>query len=136
MLKSHEFQYGVDDRRIDSLQFSEQSNTHFVYHDMNELIETRRDLLKEMVTRFFEEQKPRLEILDSYSKGQNYTTLAGRRRIEDNKSDYRVTHNWGAYISNYITGYLMSLPITIGTKEPNDDEAVVLAELNLSLIHI
>ena len=130
MLKSHEFQYGVDDRRIDSLQFSEQSNTHFVYHDMNELVDSRRDLLKEMVTRFFDEQKPRLEILDSYSKGQNYTILSGRRRIEDNKSDYRVTHNWGGYISSYITGYLMSVPITIGTKEPNDDEVVVLAVLN------
>ena len=28
------------EKRSDSLQFSDNANTHFVYHDMNELVDT------------------------------------------------------------------------------------------------
>ncbi|WP_311431805.1 phage portal protein [Facklamia hominis] len=134
--KSYRFERGIEEtergRRVDSLQFDAESNTHFVYHDMNELIDTAngQSVLKAMLDRFFYAQKERLSILDHYSKGENYTVLSGRRRIENEKSDYRVTHNWGAYISNYITGYLLSLPVTIGTKDPDDNEDEALEELN------
>lgn len=120
------------EKRSDSLQFSENANTHFVYHDMNELVDTEKGkkVLAKMINAFNSEQKHRLEILDGYSKGKNFTILNGRRRLEQEKSDYRVAHNWGGYISNYITGYLLSKPITIGTKQVDDDEAKTLAIVN------
>ena len=134
--KAYQFERDMDsgnsDKRVDSLQFDEEANTHFIYHDMNELIDTEdgKAVLIQMIQTFMSSQRERLAILDGYSKGKNHTILAGRRRLEQEKSDYRVTHNWGGYISNYITGYLMSLPITVGTKAPDDDEETLLAPIN------
>ena len=130
--KAYQFErdmdYSAPERRFDSLQFDEESNTHFVYHDMKELVDTPdgKAVLAKMIQTFNQAQRERLDILDGYSKGKNHTILAGRRRLEQEKSDYRVAHNWGGYISNYITGYLMSLPITIGTKAVDDDESELL----------
>ena len=119
------------EKRSDSLQFSDNANTHFVYHDMNELVDTEvgKKVLAKMISTFNSEQKHRLEILDGYSKGINHTIFNGRKRLEKEKADHRVSHNWGGYISNYITGYLMSKPITIGTKAVDDDEDEVLAPI-------
>lgn len=133
--KSYRFERDLDNdtqtSRFDSLRFGEQANTHFVHHDIKGLLTTPtgRKLFAEMLTIFFSEQKPRLEILDGYSKGHNHTILTGRRRLENEKADYRVTHNWGGYISNYITGYVLSNPVTIGTRQAEDDETVVLENI-------
>lgn len=130
--KSYQFERDMDieehDKRFDTLRFGEESNTHFAYHDMEHLLTTDdgKETLINMLKTFFDAQKERLSILDGYSKGENYTILEGRRRLEQNKSDYRISHNWGGYISNYITGYLMSEPITIGTSQPDDDESETL----------
>lgn len=133
--KSYRFERDLDNdtqsSRFDSLQFGEQANTHFVHHDIKELLTTAtgRKLFSEMLNIFFNEQKARLEILDGYSKGHNHTILTGRRRLESEKADYRVTHNWGGYISNYITGYVLSNPVTIGTRQADDDETTVLENI-------
>lgn len=119
------------EKRSDSLRFSDNANTHFVYHDMNELVDTEegKKVLAKMISTFNSEQKHRLEILDGYSKGINHTIFNGRKRLEKEKADHRVSHNWGGYISNYITGYLMSKPITIGTKAVDDNEEEALAPI-------
>ena len=119
------------EKRSDSLQFSDNANTHFVYHDMTELVDTEagKKVLAKMLGTFNSEQKHRLEILDGYSKGVNHTIFNGRKRMEKEKADHRVSHNWGGYISNYITGYLMSKPITIGTKAVDDNEDEVLSPI-------
>ena len=56
------------EKRSDSLQFSDNANTHFVYHDMNELVDTEegKKVLAKMISTFNSEQKHRLEILDGY----------------------------------------------------------------------
>ena len=42
--KAYQFERDMDsgnsDKRVDSLQFDEEANTNFIYHDMNELIDT------------------------------------------------------------------------------------------------
>ena len=134
--KAYQFErdmdYSAPDKRVDTLQFDEDANSHFVYHSMGELLTTEKGkkTLSEMIKTFFHSQRRRLDILDGYSKGKNFTILSGRRRLEAEKSDYRVAHNWGGYISNYITGYLLSKPITIGTKQVDDDEAKTLETVN------
>lgn len=126
--KSYQFERDMDNdplaSRVDTLEFDDKANIHFVYDDIDKLLNTEqgKDTLTNMLSVFFDSQKERLNILEGYSKGRNYTILHGRRRIEKEKSDYRITHNWGGYISNIITGYLASKPITIGTMQVDDDE--------------
>lgn len=117
--------------RVDSLQFNDDANTHFVYHDMHDLLTTTRGhkALSDMLALFLSSQKERLAILDGYSKGKNFTILNGRKRLEKEKSDYRVTHNWGGYIADYTTGYVLTNPVTIGTRLPHDDETKSLADI-------
>lgn len=139
--KSYQFERDMDydnpAQRVDGLQFDDEANEHFVYHDMNDLLTTEsgKKTLAEMINTFINKQKERLGVLDGYSKGKNYTILHGRRRLEQEKADYRISHNWGGYISDYITAYLLSKPITIGTRQPDDDEAEslkVVSEVNLA----
>ena len=99
--KAYQFErdmdYSAPDKRVDTLQFDEDANSHFVYHDIEELLTTGKGkkTLSEMIQTFFHSQRRRLDILDGYSKGKNFTILSGRRRLEQEKSDYRVAHNWG-----------------------------------------
>lgn len=74
-----------------------------------------------MIKDFLGVQRERLDILDDYSKGNNTNIRSGRRRIEQEKADYRVSHNLGGYSSNFITGYTFGKPITIGYEGSQDD---------------
>lgn len=135
--KSYQFERDMEteeqNARYDTIFFEEDANDHFVYDDMETLLETKEDLIK-MIGRFMSAQKGRLRKLDDYSKGDNYTVLHGRRRLEKEKSDYRIRHNWGGYISNFITGNILGLPITIGLAEGTEsddlDDIKVINERN------
>lgn len=133
--KSYQFERDMDREptqgRMDSLQFDEDANIHFVYSNMKDLLTTTRGqkALADMLQMFFESQKDRLSILDGYSKGKNFTILNGRKRLEKLKSDYRVAHNWGGYIADYTTGYVMTNPVTIGTRQTDDDESESLKDI-------
>lgn len=125
MDKVNEFEHGIESRlseRMDNLIFSEKSNIHFMHHDMDELVNTAKGNkgLIDMIDLFLRHQKERIEILDAYSKGQNYSVLHGQRRLEKNKADYRARHNWGGYISSFITGYVAGNDI--GVEVRNDSE--------------
>lgn len=125
--KSYQFERDMDqdpiDSRFDTLIFDDEANTHFVYPSMDELI-NNLPALKDMLDTFLSEQKPRLEILDGYSKGNNYSVLNGRRRLEKEKSDYRIRHNWGGYISNFLTGYVLGQDVTITGGDVDSINAV------------
>jgi len=121
--KSYQFERDMDvsehTKRYDTIRFEEDSNTHFTYSNMSDLLETEdgKKTLQEIIRRFMYSQKERIEILDDYSKGDNYTVLNGRRRLEEEKSDYRIRHNWGGYISGFITGNIFGKPVTVGLAE-------------------
>lgn len=126
--KSYQFERDMDieelDRRHDTLKFDEQSNEHFVYDDVDDLINTSDGLkdLANMLSVFFTSQQPRIKTLKSYSKGQNTTILSGRRRIEKEKADYRISHNYGGYISDFITGFILGNPLTVGSDLEDTDD--------------
>lgn len=126
--KSYQFERDMDveelDGRHDTLEFDEQSNEHFVYEDVDDLINTPDGLkdLANMLRVFFSSQQERINVLESYSKGQNTTILNGRRRIEKNKADYRISHNYGGYISDFITGFILGKPLTISSDLENTDD--------------
>lgn len=128
--KAYQFEHDIDtngrlEHRFDNLEFDDQANMHFIHHDIEELIEDKHALL-EMFKVFIGSQFERLEILDKYSNGENYSITAGRRRIEDEKSDYRIRHNWGGYVSNFITGYLLGKPVTVSGINNIKDQDTLL----------
>lgn len=126
--KAYQFERDMDisDRsdRYDTITFNDDSNAHFTYSDMESLLDTAngRTNLQDMIKIFMSSQKERLEMLESYSKGENFTILHGRRRLEDEKSDYRIRHNWGGYISNFITGNILGKAITIGLANGTESD--------------
>lgn len=105
--------------RFDTLTFDDESNQEYVYESMDDLLANPKDL-REMIQHFLEVQKPRLEILEGYSKGHNHTILTGRRRLNEGKADHRISHNWGGYISHFTTGFIASIPIDISAD--NDQQ--------------
>ena len=115
VLKVNEFERDLDSTNIgryDTVEFSENSNSQFVYSSMDDLMNDLSDLQR-MIESFIHEQKTRLEVLEDYSKGNNWGIRQGQRRIEKNKSDYRIRNNYGGYITSFVTGYLLGKPLTI-----------------------
>lgn len=127
--KSYQFERDMDydeniSHRKDTIQFDDDSNTHYIYHDIEELVNTEdgKKVLRQMIDNFFQSQANRIKVLESYSKGLNTNILDGRRRVEDDKADYRISHNWGGYISNFATGYVISNEVTLSYKGSDDDQ--------------
>lgn len=121
--KSHRFERDMDNdntpRRSDTLIFDDNSNSHYIHHDINALMKDQK-MLESMLDNFLSVQKERLEILEKYSNGENAGILSGVRRIEKSKADYRMRHNLGGYVSNFITGFILGRPVTIEFKEDEE----------------
>lgn len=123
----NEFEHGLDvetGSRNDSLRFDSIANEPFRYSSSEELLNTPKGkkAFREMLSTFFEYQKQRLRILNSYAKGNNYSILSGKRRLDKEKADYRVRHRWGGYISSFATSYVIGNPVTIGVLEGGNKE--------------
>lgn len=121
--RSYQFERDMEpatlEKREDFLQFSDKANVHFMFHSAKKLIEKDKEPedLKKMVAGFFGNQIERLQILESYSNGNNYTILNGRKRLEPEKADYRIRHDLGGQASRFFTGYTVGQPISIGSTE-------------------
>ncbi|HFI0375285.1 TPA: phage portal protein [Streptococcus suis] len=121
--RSYQFERDMEpttlEKREDFLQFSDKANIHFMFHSAKKLIEKDKEPedLKKMVSDFFSNQIERLQILESYSNGNNYTILNGRKRLEPEKADYRIRHDLGGQASRFFTGYTVGQPISIGSSE-------------------
>lgn len=122
MDKVNEFEHGIDAvtrTRSDSLVFSDLANEQFRYDSSDELLHTDkgRKALRDMLAAFFGAQKERLKVLASYAQGDNFSILSGNRRLDKEKSDYRVRHKWGGYIASFATSYVIGNPVSIGVME-------------------
>jgi SPP1 family phage portal protein len=131
--KVNEFEHGIDTvtkTRSDSLQFGRLSNEQFRYVSSDELLktETGKKAFRDMIEGFFDLQKKRLQVLASYAQGDNYSILAGSRRLDKEKADYRVRHKWGGYISSFATSYVIGNPVTIGILEGAEEEQLKVIE--------
>ena len=128
-LKVNEFERDMDGAKVgryDTVEFPKNSNSEFIYSSMEDLMNNLEDLQR-MVETFVREQKFRLGVLEDYSKGNNWGIRQGQRRIEKNKSDYRIRNNYGGYITSFVTGYLLGKPLTInydGEEDLNADEEI------------
>src|SRR5699024_6238338 len=77
---------------------------------------------QEMVEEHRTVQRPRLEELRDYYKGNNRAILKDKRRKEEHLADHRATHNFAKYVSQFIQGYMVGVPIkTVYNEDAVDD---------------
>lgn len=133
ILKANEFERGIDRVTIDrqnNIIFDNLANVHFKYNNTDDLFNTAkgRKVFRDIIATFLSAQKTRLNILDGYSKGNNYNILNGVRRLDKEKADYRVRHNWGGYISSFATSYVLGNPVSVGIIEEADDKQLEVVQ--------
>lgn len=133
--RSYQFERDMEptslEKREDFLRFSDNANVHFMTSSADDLVDTKQGLedLKKMVGQFQDDQVERLNILESYSNGNNYTILNGRKRLEPEKADYRIRHDLGGQASRFFTGYTVGQPISIGATD-TDTELTSIDDFN------
>lgn len=110
-------------------RFSDEANTHYRYSNADSLVDNLYDLTK-MIIHHQTQQRPRLETLREYYKGNNETILTENRRLDSKKdlADHRATHNFSKYVSQFIQGYMVGIPIK--TSYPDDKVDEQIKELN------
>src|SRR5699024_10078143 len=60
--------------------------------------------------------------------GKNTTILRNKRRREEHLADHRATHGFAEYVSGFVQGYLVGIPIKTSYDDENVDEQ--LREIN------
>src|SRR5699024_5480359 len=123
MAKVNEFEKGIT--RYDKRRFSSEANIHYRVESAEQLDAT---LLTEIIQHHREHQVPRLLELESYFKGENISILVNKRRREEHLADNRASHNFAKYVSQFIQGYMMGVPLKTSHEEESIDE--LLREIN------
>lgn len=128
MLKVNEFEtahyeYG----RNSKYRFSPEANIEYKYSSTDDLLGDLKSLSR-IIQHHAEHQQPRLRELQEYYKGGNTSILVGKRRREEHLADNRATHNFAKYVSQFIQGYLMGVPLKTTYPDSNVDE--LLRDIN------
>ncbi|MFI3632794.1 phage portal protein [Streptococcus parauberis] len=125
--KSFQFERDMDgsnlESREDYLQFEKDANNHYLAQKIEDVLDGKKQFkpLADMIKDFQAVQKERLEVLEDYSNGENWTILHGRKRLEEEKADYRIRHDFAGKASRFFTGYDFGKPVTIGSDENTDN---------------
>jgi SPP1 family phage portal protein len=138
----NDFEYGEDvgvsGKR--KRRFSKEANIQYTFDSAEELIKDSSEL-SAMLKHHIEHQRPRLNVLDDYYIGENTTISAANRRKEEDKADHRAKHNYAKYVSNFMQGFLVGVPIAVqhkdkSTQEKIDDinETIEHAALNADIV--
>lgn len=128
MAKVNEFETAADvTTRLSTRRFSDEANIHYTYSSSQDLL-NKLDDLSEMIQHHQEHQRPRLKILKEYYEAENTTILKGTRRKEEHNADHRAPHAFAEYVSGFIQGYLVGIPLK--TTYPKDDVEEQIRELN------
>ncbi len=111
----------------DKKRFSEEANIHYRYISVEELTKNT-DKLLEMIEHHENQQVPRLKVLQDYYEAENTTILVDKRRREEHLADNRAAHGFGEYVSGFIQGFMVGIPLK--TTYPVDDVNEKLREIN------
>lgn len=117
----------IKENKLLKQRFKDIANKHFTYPNIEKLLE-KLDHLAEMIKDHKSVQRPRLQTLENYYKGYNETILEGQRRKEDHQADNRATHNFAKYVSQFIQGYMVGIPIK--TSYPDEKTEKELRDMN------
>ncbi|NBJ71332.1 phage portal protein [Roseburia sp. 1XD42-34] len=83
-----------------------------------------------MVTNHEKHQASRLKELESYYLGDNTTILKKKRRKEEHLADHRATHNFAKYVSQFIQGYMVGVPIKMQYEDDDKATNEILTSIN------
>ncbi len=130
--------FNVAEQKKDSKQrFHEEANMVYTYgvdkdqEDKSGLLMENLDHLTEMLEHHEELQLPRLKTLFQYYSGNNESILETERRnpAEEHLADHRATHNFAKYVSQFIQGYMVGIPLKT-TYTDNEVVEEVLTDVN------
>lgn len=111
MAHVNNFERGIGLKYTQNFPFSTESNINYRVESLDVLKKNGYLLLGKMIDHFLNNQVPRLQVLDEYSKGLNTDIYSRPSRQEDNKADYRRAHNFGKIIAQFVAGYTTSVPV-------------------------
>jgi SPP1 family phage portal protein len=125
MAHVNDFEYGEDVARSGKMKrrFSKEANIQYTFDSADELIKDSSEL-SAILKHHIEHQRPRLNVLDDYYLGENTTISAANRRKEEDKADHRAKHNYAKYVSNFMQGFLVGIPIAVQHKDKTTQEKV------------
>lgn len=117
MDKVNEFEHGPDNEstfgtNVNYTKFSMESNLHYRFSSAEDLLNDK-SVLAGMIKDHYDNQVPRLAILDDYYKAKNTNIMKNRRRKEKHKADHRAAHNRGKVLASFDVGYNTGNPIKI-----------------------
>ncbi len=118
------FEYGEDEavaKNIYGALYSDEANMHYRYNSLDEITPSE---LKKILLHFKEHQLKRLDILNKYHMGQNIGILSGKRRLTEDKADYRIAHNYAKLITTFYTAYLTGIPIGVDFEDEKVKEFI------------
>lgn len=116
MTRAQEFERALDGVENTKRRFSPEANIQYTYESLEELLNNPKDL-SAMIKHHIEHQQPRLKVLDDYYKGDNTSISVMRRRKEEDKADHRARHNYAKYVSNFMQGFLVGVPIAMNHSD-------------------
>lgn len=128
MLKVNEYEtahyeYG----RSAKYRFSPEANLHYRYSSAADLIDDSKTLSK-IIQHHKEHQASRLKVLRDYYEAENQNILRNKRRREEHLADHRAIHSFGEYVSNFMQGYMVGIPLK--TTYPDDEINEKLRDMN------
>lgn len=121
------FEKGLDEIGRSALN-NKLSNITYTFDGTEVDLMNDLDKISDFIEHHLENQRPRLNALNSYYEAQNYNLVPDRRRLEKHLADNRAAHDFAAYISDFINGYFLGNPIQI----QHDDDKVIE---QLNVIH-
>src|SRR5690625_5005464 len=107
------------------MRFSEESNIHYRISSLDALT---NEVLADFIQQHQDNQRPRLKVLQDYYKGNNTHVLRDERRKEKHLADNRATNGFAEYVSGFIQGYLVGIPIK--TNYPDETIEEQIREIN------
>lgn len=105
-------------------RYSDEANKTYTYPVEESLLDHQDDILK-FVEHHRSNQLPRLKDLLDYYLGKNTTILEDNRRKEKNKADNRATHNFAKYVSNFMQGFFVGVPIAMNHEKDSINQKIV-----------
>src|SRR5699024_1865520 len=103
------------------MRFSEESNIHYRISSSDALTD---EVLADFIQHHQDNQRPRLKVLEDYYKDNNTHVLRDERRKEKHIADHLATHGFAEYVSRFIQGYLVGIPIKTGYPDENVEEQI------------
>ena len=127
MASTNDFETAVPKYNTSKRRFSREANLQYTFKSADDLLKNL-DVVTSMIQHHVAHQRPRLDVLDDYYEGNNVTILKNNRRKEEHLADHRATHNFAEYVSQFIQGYMVGIPLKTQHRDAKADE--MLKDIN------